>query len=190
MNYSRNEPCKNTIGGVKAIYLMDFVKYPKNLIQLNKEKTQLLSFPITIIYEVQLRAATSYDQEIQEDGSINQSIEIALKKDSLQTQQEIRQLVKKELRVIVEDRLGRFWLMGLHNGVIIESYTRTSGGSKGDFNGYNLTFNAQEEFLSPFIESLENTGFIIPVEGQVLWRASDTTILASNDTKLISELYL
>lgn len=175
---------------MRAIYLLDFDKYPKNRIQLNSDKTQLLSFPISIIYQVELRAATSYTQEIQKDGSIEQSIEVALKKDSLQTQQEVRKLVRKELRVIIEDRMGQFWLMGLHNGVNIESYSRSSGGAKGDFNGYNLTFKAQEEFSSPYIASLENTGFILPVEGNVLWRASDDIIYASNDTKLISELYL
>lgn len=190
MRGGRREVCNNSIGGVKAIYLMDFKKYPKHLIELNKDKTQLLSFPVTIIYQVQLRAATSYDQEINEDRSISQSIEVALKKDSVQTMQEVRILIKKELRVIVEDRLGRFWLMGLHNGVTIDSYSRTSGGAKGDFNGYNLTFSAQEEFLSPYIDSLDNSGFIEVPEGETLWRASDTTIYGSNNTKLISELYL
>jgi hypothetical protein len=76
----RKDVCSNLIGGVSKVYLMDFVKYPKQRIELNADKTQLLSFPITIIYEVELRTDTAYDQQLNnEEGSISyeQSIELA-----------------------------------------------------------------------------------------------------------------
>jgi hypothetical protein len=189
----RKDVCSNLIGGVSKVYLMDYVKYPKQRIELNADKTQLLSFPITIIYEVELRTDTAYDQQLNnEEGSISyeQSIELALKKDSVQTLREVRTLAKKDLRLIVQDRNGNLQIMGLYNGVRLSSYNRVTGGAKGDFNGYNVTFEAQEPMISPFIGSLNDTGFIELPEGAVIWRASDTTILASNDTKLVSELYL
>lgn len=181
----RKEVCNNLIGGVNKVYLMDFVKYPKQRIELNSDKTQLLSFPITIIYEVELRTDTAFDQQlINEEGSISyeQSIELALKKDSLQTLREVKTLLKKDLRLIVQDRNGNLQIMGLYNGVRLSSYNRVTGGSKGDFNGYNVTFEAQEPMISPFIGSLNDTGFIEePEPSEQFFRADNNVITADNN---------
>jgi hypothetical protein len=182
----RKEVCSNLIGGVSKVYLMDFVKYPKQRIELNADKTQLLSFPITIIYEVELRTDTAYDQQLNnEEGSISyeQSIELALKKDSVQTLREVRTLAKKDLRLIVQDRNGHLQIMGLYNGVRLSSYNRVTGGAKGDFNGYNVTFEAQEPMISPFIGSLNDVGFIEePEPSKSFFRADNNVITADNNT--------
>lgn len=184
----RKDGCKDNLGGVSHVYFMDFKKYPKNLISLNSEKTQLLSFPVTIIYEAEIRTSSNFDQQFN-DGAYDQSIEITFKKDSISTLRELRTLAKKELRLIVKDNLGRFQIMGLYNGVRVSGYNRTTGGAKADFNGYTINFEAQEELISPFIDSLEHTGFIPPLGGKSFWLSSDPNILSSTD-KLSSEIYI
>lgn len=188
----RKEPCKNSLGGIRRVYFMDYKYYPPIRIELNEEKTELISFPVTIIYEFEQRADGSFDQNLTNDEGViyEQTLEVPLKKDSVTTLREIRLLSRKELRVIIEDSLGNLFLMGLYNGVNITDYTRETGGSKSDFNGYNLKMEARENMPAPFLRSLEGTGFIPPLENKTLWLASDDTILASNDTKKISELYL
>ncbi len=184
----RKEGCKDNLGGVSHVYFMDFKKYPKYQISLNYEKTQLLAFPITIIYEAEIRTSSNFDQQLSE-GAYDQSIEITFKKDSLSTLNELRTLAKKELRLIVKDSLGRFQMMGLFNGVRVSGYNRTTGGAKADFNGYTVNFEAREELISPFIDSLEDTGFIPePIEGTNLFRADNAIVTADNATISIDTL--
>ena len=190
----RKEVCNNLIGGIRKVYFMDFVKYPARRIELNSDKTQLLSFPITIIYEVELRTDTDFSQQLtNEEGRISyeQSIELALKKDSITTLREIRTLSKKELRLIAEDRNGNYFVMGLFNGVNVTGYNRTTGGAKADFNGYNITFEATERMLSPFINSLEDTGFIPePAPELSFFRADNNVITADNNTITIDTILI
>jgi len=188
----RKDGCKDGLGGVSNVYLMDYVKYNKKLIQTNTERTKLLSFPITIIYDLELRTPTNFDQSINiEKGQISykQTIEIAIKKDNLQTFRELNILIKKDLRLIVKDRLGRYQILGLYNGLKATGYKRVSGGAKSDFNGYNITFEADESEISPFIDNLDYTGFIPPLEGKKFWFSSNDIILSSTD-KLSSEIYI
>ena len=188
----RKDGCKNGLGGVSNVYLMDYVKYNKKLIQTNTERTKLLSFPITIIYDVELRTPTNFDQSINIDKgqiSYKQTIELAIKKDSLQTFRELNILIKKDLRLIVLDRLGRYQILGLYNGLKATGYKRVTGGAKSDFNGYNITFEADESEISPFIDNLDYTGFIPPIEGNQFWFSSNDIILSSTD-KLSSEIYI
>jgi len=188
----RKDGCKNGLGGVSNVYLMDYVKYNKKLIQTNAERTKLLSFPITIIYDVELRTPTNFDQSINIDKgqiSYKQTIELAIKKDSLQTFRELNILIKKDLRLIVLDRLGRYQILGLYNGIKATGYKRVTGGAKSDFNGYNITFEADESEISPFIDNLDYTGFIPPIEGKQFWFSSNDIILSSTD-KLSSEIYI
>ena len=188
----RRDGCKNGLGGVSNVYLMDYVKYNKKLIQTNTERTKLLSFPITIIYDLELRTPTNFDQSINiEKGQISykQTIELAIKRDSLQTFRELNILIKKDLRLIVKDRLGRYQILGLYNGLKASGYKRVSGGAKSDFNGYNITFEADESEISPFIDNLDYTGFIPPLKGKQFWFSSNNIILSSTD-KLSSEIYI
>jgi hypothetical protein len=176
----RLDGCKDNLGGVSYVYFMDFKKYPKHRISLNAERTQILAFPVTIIYEAEIRTSSNFDQQFQ-DGAYSQSIEIAFKKDSLSTLRELKTLSKKELRLIVKDSLGRFQMMGMYNGVKVSGFNRTTGGAKADFNGYNVTFEATEELAAPFIDSLENTGFIPePGEGLKLFTADNAIITVDN----------
>ena len=181
----RKDGCKDGLGGVSNVYLMDYVKYNKKLIQTNTERTKLLSFPITIIYDLELRTPTNFDQSINiEKGQISykQTIEIAIKKDSLQTFRELNILIKKDLRLIVKDRLGKYQILGLYNGLKATGYKRVTGGAKSDFNGYNITFEADESEISPFIDNLDYTGFIPPIEeGKSLFTADNNVITADNN---------
>ena len=64
LSQGRKEPCKNSIGGIKAIYLMPFVKYGLYEIDVING-SELISFPSTTVYKYELRAdGNDFNQSI------------------------------------------------------------------------------------------------------------------------------
>jgi hypothetical protein len=162
LSTGRIEPCKNGIGGIKSIYLMPFVKYRYYQIDVI-EGVQLISFPSTNIYKYELRAdGNTFDQSINFDSNgetYTQNLSVVLKKIDTLTNNELFKIAKRELRVIVETNLNTFFILGLRNGVTMD-FNSTIGGAYNSLNGYNLTFEATEKYLAPFIDNLQDAGFI------------------------------
>lgn len=188
----RLEPCKNSLGGVRNMYVMPFVSYGFNQIDVN-EGVELITFPETTVYRYELRSnGNNFSEDLQNDdngASYNQTLTVSLKKIDLATSRELRILNKIELRVIFEDRNGKYWLLGLRNGVTMD-YTTSTGGGKSDFNGYNLTFSGAEQYKAPFIENLANTGFIVDgdiVETFNILLESQDDLLQENNDKILLE---
>jgi hypothetical protein len=134
---------------------MTYVDYDVSEIQ-GYRIGQITTFPTTQIYlyEGQGKEAT---ESLQQDGGYSQEIKIRLIKQDLLTAGVLNQLVKNKVRALVQDRLGRLRLYGCINGLDV-SLNATTGGSKVDFNGYELTMEGLEEFKAPFVQSLESTG--------------------------------
>lgn len=155
----RTEPCKDNIGGIKNIYLMPFVEYDHTEIVLNG--SQVTSFPNSFVYKYDIRKG-SYVETINNDEegiSYDQVLNFTMFKIDLLTTNEIDNATKLDLRYIVELNDGTFRIAGLYTGAKIDNMNIDSGGSKSDFNGYNVTINSSEEISAPFLDSL--SGFSV-----------------------------
>ena len=187
----RLEPCKNSLGGIRNMYVMPFIEYGFNQIDVI-DGVELISFPETTVYKYELRAdGNNFSEDLQVDDngdSYSQSLNVVLKKISLETSRQLKILSKIELRVIFQDRNGKFLILGLHNGVNMDFNTST-GGSKSDFNGYNLTFSGLEQYKAPFIDNLYDTGFNIDGDitetFKILQESQDDLLQESNDKILL-----
>lgn len=157
MNLSRGrkEPCNDNIGGIAKVWLFTYVDY--DVRDISGYRDQLItSFPNTqmYLYEGQQKQFT---ETLDDDGSYTQDFTMRLIKQDLLTSGVLNELVKNKVRALIQDRLGRYRILGCINGLDVELKAQ-SGGSKVDFNGYEITLTGNEEFKAPFVESLESTG--------------------------------
>lgn len=182
----RTEPCNDNIGGVVNIYLFTYVEYRRYQIEVTNNT--LVTYPSTTIYEYQLRAdGNNFTEDLQtdEDGiSYAQSVTGVLKQvlpDYLET----ASLLNKRVGCIIKNRLGNFQIIGLYNGCRVPDVGFTSGGSRTDFNGANISISANETKQAFYIDDLASAGFTISEPDSFLLQENGDFILQENGFKII-----
>lgn len=175
--------CNKNLGGVKYIYLFPFVKYPRSIIDITNNVLDL--FPATEIYKFEFIGSANLEinQEENDGGKFyNQGISFDLVniKDAF----EIQKLSKKDYRCIIEDNNGNKRILGLYNGLELNTLTSQSGSGKSDLNGFKLSFKGQEVNEPYFINNLENAGFTIYEESYLLLE-NGFYLLQENNDKII-----
>lgn len=133
-------------GGVKAI---GFVEYQEGLISATAGEVTTLA-PITRIFRYRVQnSGNTWTENIVTDQenrtrSFDAELAVVLQRLDLETRNEIDEMTKGDLIVFVETNAGDIIVMGLENGALITGGSSTTGGSKTDFAGYNLTISASE----------------------------------------------
>ena len=157
----RTEPCSDSIGGIRKVYLFSFVEYSKS--QIVCDGSELTTFPATTIYDFWVsNGRMSENINNDENGvSYDQSLSFTLKKQDVPTTRDLHTASKGEIRYIVEFNDGRFKIGGLYNGATISSMTLNSGGAKSDGSNYDITITSLEEVESKWIDSLSSAGFTV-----------------------------
>ena len=110
------------------------------------------------IYKFELKGANSFEQTInssRENGTtfFEQTLSIQLKRQDVKSTKNVKLISYGRPRIIVHARGDQFFLMGLDQGCDVTAGTISSGSALGDYNGYSLTFTAQEEIPANFINA-------------------------------------
>ena len=142
----RLEPCKDVVGGLKAVYFTDFGDLG-TVTKVDDEIT-VLSGTFTA-YKYDLKGGSSFEQAItssRENGTtyFEQTLNLTLKKLSKEDNKEIKLLAYGRPHVAVEDYNGNVFVMGLAHGAEVTGGTIVTGAAMADLSGYTLTFVAQE----------------------------------------------
>jgi hypothetical protein len=163
----RLEPCKDSNGGLRAIY---FINYDSGLYinaGFSEEEIIELISPVDC-YKYELKGANSFDESNENSRENGTSFwagtgTFVFKKQDLATQKELKLLSFGRPQIIIEDYNGNFRLAGLRNGC--ECVVNTaSGAAMGDLNGYNITATSQEASMASFIDATimdEVDGFVV-----------------------------
>lgn len=149
----RIEPCRDTVGGVKNVYLFPFVKYTNEIVVQDQT---LVFFPNTQLYKYEVKGG-QFEQTISNDEngiSYEQSLSFTMFKQDVLTTKELNTLTNIDFRYVVELNDGTFRVGGLYNGAKVDTLTLSSGGAKQDLNGYNLTISSLEEVQAPYLDGL------------------------------------
>lgn len=163
----RTEPCKNSVGGLKAVYFIDYgtlgdVSFVSGT---SAEIDTVAGTPTA--YKYDLKGTSSFEQTItssRENGTTfyDQTLNLTFKKLDKDTNDEIALLAVARPHVIVEDNNGNLFLSGLEFGADVNGGTIVTGAAMGDLNGYTLTLNAQEIKPANFLSlDLANTGISV-----------------------------
>ena len=159
----RLEACKDSVGGLKAVYFMNYADVPAADIVYDATDTDVVETlndtPSTIsAYKYELKGNSTFEQNInasRENGTmfVEQVLNISLKKQDLATHKEIKLISYGRPKVIVEDYNNNFFVMVIEHGADVTAGTIMSGASMGDMNGYTLTLTAQERSPANFMDA-------------------------------------
>lgn len=151
----RELPCKDSVGGIKAVYLADYGSLGA-LTVTSGEVTAIAGTPD--LFQFDVKGNSSLEQGItssRENGTTfyEQTLNLTLTKLDLATQQEIVQMAKARPHIFVEDYNGNYFLVGAVNGADVSGGTIVTGAAMGDLSGFTLVFSAQETLPAYFVTS-------------------------------------
>jgi hypothetical protein len=152
---SRRKPCKNTLGGVKSVYLAPWYKIPFS--ELEYDGVVITEMPVLDVYRFESVVGTDFTQDMQEnEGGKYHDINLTLtfNKISIFDNLNFQNLLKKDYFVIVEDWNGNFLMSGFENGLTAESLQATT-------TQYTITFTGQEEKTAPIVTGIFGTDIIV-----------------------------
>ena len=151
----RLEPCKDVVGGLKAVYFTDF----GDLGTVTKVDDEITDLSGTFVaYKYDLKGGSSFEQAItssRENGTtyFEQTLNLTLKKLSKEDNKEIKLLAYGRPHIAVEDYNGNVFVMGLAHGAELSGGSIATGASMGDASGYTLNFVGQEVQPANFVDS-------------------------------------
>jgi len=181
-----NRKCKDSVGGVRKVWLKPYVKYSRS--QIITDDNTLLQFPESIIYEFVSIANPNFTETVEfSDGGdfYNQTVSLTFSKKESKN---LRYLKCGEYRIIIQDNNLVYHIFGLYTGLQVTGLNYTTGGTKTDLNGIRLDFTAKEEKGSFFLENLdlffnngtEETFYLLLQNGLPLYTQNNNNLILQN----------
>ena len=163
LSLGRKEPCKDVVGGIRAVYFTDFGDLG-TVTETDDEITDLSGTFTAFKYEV--KGNSSFEQNItssRENGTtfFEQTLNLTLHKLSKEDNKELKLLAYGRPHVAVEDYNGNVFLMGLQHGADVSGGTIVTGAAMGDLSGYTLSLSAMEVKPANFME-VDSTAATFP----------------------------
>ena len=151
----RQEPCKNSVGGIKNIYFTDFGDF--GTVTLTDDEITDMSGTFTA-FKYEVKGNSSLEQTVnasRENGTVfyEQTLNLTLKKLSKEDNKELKLLAYGRPHVAVEDYNGNVFLMGLQHGADVSGGTIVTGAAMGDLSGYTLSLSSMEVEPANFVDS-------------------------------------
>ena len=155
----RNITCRDTVGGIKAIYFVQYDEISSWSEGTGANAGSLDTFDIgsNDIYKYTLKRGTASCTETitgsSEAGTVfyTPSVNIKLHKLTKEDQNQIKLLASQRLVIFLElneilttNSHNVLLALGLENGMELNSGTNTTGAAFGDMNGYTWTFDGME----------------------------------------------
>ena len=155
LTIGRKEPCKDVVGGIRAVYFTDFGDLG-TITLTNDEITDMSGAFTAFKYEV--KGNSSFEQNItssRENGTtfFEQTLNLTLHKLTKEDNKELKLIAFGRPHVAVEDYNGNVFLMGREHGADVSGGTIVTGAAMGDLSGYTLTLSAMETLPANFVAS-------------------------------------
>jgi len=172
LTIGRAEACKEAIGGLKAVYFINFQIVPSDVTFSNDLITAVTN--VDNLYKYELKSNENvFDQEIvtsREAGTtfFRQTLTIKLKKQDATTHKEIKLLAYGRPHVVVRNRNNQFFLAGLNRGMELTTANLSEGVAMGDFNGSTLTLVGMEALPANLIDVVSETALATAFDGATI----------------------
>jgi hypothetical protein len=161
----RTESCNSSIGGLDSFYAIPYINDGFTIDPVLLEVTEM-SASITEAFKYELRA----DANIQTSDGVSdentgvslftETLVVALKKQDSETNVQVNLLQQGLHYIIGVSKNGDYQLMGSLDGCRVTASNITSGGSRSDMSGYNLTFTSFARIPSPFLDEATITSLL------------------------------
>ena len=159
-----NLDCKDTIGGIKAIYLQQHEDFLTG-VTADASTEEIDALPTKTIYKYICPKHTgSFTEEVAssvENGTIfyTQTVTATFFKLSAPRRKQLELLGKNRLVVFVQDNNDNIWMVGRMDGAEVTAASTATGVAKGDLNGYTITLTAEEKNKAYRLESFTSIPF-------------------------------
>ena len=155
---SRAEACKDSVAGIKEIFLVDYGNLGTYTLGSHDEITNCTSAADFSLFKYELKGNSNFEQTITanlENGTtfFEQSLNVTLKQLSKEDHKELKLLSYGRPHIAVEDYNGHVFLMGTEHGAELSGGTIATGASMGDLSGYSLTFTGMERRPANFVDA-------------------------------------
>tara|TARA_R100000544_G_scaffold36995_1_gene26687 strand:+ start:1178 stop:1699 length:522 start_codon:yes stop_codon:yes gene_type:complete len=166
LSAGRLEVCKDTVGGLAAVYFINFEDTTFSVDASTGLATESGNNPDA--YKYDLRGVSTFEQNLQtsrENGTtfVEQTLTVSLKKQDSTTNKEVKLLAYGRPRVLIEDNNGNVFVMGHEYGAELTTAATSSGAAMADKSGYEMSFVASEKVLAPFTQEVLATTYNIVV---------------------------
>ena len=157
LTIGRNEPCKDSIGGLAAVY---FVNYNSGSLSSGSQANNdalIESLPSGLtMYEYQLKGNSSYTETVnssRDNGTtfFSQELVLNLKKLTNEMTTQLKLMAYGRPQIFVHTMAGDTLLVGQREGADVTGGTIQTGAALGDLYGYSVTFTGQEPFPAAFV---------------------------------------
>lgn len=156
----RLEVCKDAVGGIDAIYFINYgdYSYPTDITYVTGTDTIDTIANVSSLYKYELKGTNSFDQVItssRENGTsfVEQTLTVTLKKQDAATHKNVKLLSYGRPNIVIKNRNNQFFLAGLEHGMELTTANVTNGVAMGDLNGYTLTFQGTEKLLANLLDA-------------------------------------
>jgi len=153
-----NLDCRDSIGGVKEVYFMELGNM-SSYTEASGVVTAITKASGKKFYKYNLVKQTAMFEDTltvsEENGTVysEQKLSIILNKLQANTRNELQLLAQNLLVCVVADRNGKYFILGLINGLVISTAKAESGTKMGDRNGYTIEFAGAEPSLAQEVSS-------------------------------------
>lgn len=178
ITHGRLEQCKDVVGGLQAIYILNYGEYdPITDVTYNLGTDEISAIALTTvgtpIYKFELKGTNSFETTItssRENGTtfFEQVLAVTLKKQDVQTHKEVKLLTYGRPNIIVRTNANQFFIAGLARGMDVTAGTIGNGTALGDMNGYSLTFTGQEAVPANFLDCTTEAGLATLLNNAVI----------------------
>ena len=164
ITHGRLEQCKDIVGGLQAIYVLNYGLFDPiaDVVYVGTtDEISTITLPAsTPVYKFELKGTNSFETTItssRENGTtfFEQVLAITLKKQDVQTHKEVKLLTYGRPNIIVRTNANQFFIAGLTRGMDVTAGTIGNGTNLGDMSGYSLTFTGQEAIPANFLDCVD-----------------------------------
>lgn len=168
ISHGRTEQCKDSISGIQAIYFINFGDFNPDPVAGGGDVTYdttvgyedqitAIAGSITNIYKFELKGQNGFDTTVntsRDNGTtfFTQTLTVQLKRQDPVFHKQFKILAYGRPHIVVRTNGNQFFLAGLYRGCDATAGSVNSGVAYGDFNGYQLTFEAMEEKPANFLD--------------------------------------
>jgi len=155
----RTIPCKDVVGGIKAVYFVNF----GDLGTITESADEVTNMTGTFsAYKYDLKGNSSFEQSFnssRENGTtfFEQTLNLQFSKLTKEDNKELKLMAYGRPQVVVLDYNDNAFLMGAEHGSEVTGGSIVTGAAMGDLSGYTLTLSAQEVKPANFIAGVDLT---------------------------------
>ena len=163
LDAGRKEPCKDVVGGITAVYFVNYGAYGEAEIDATTDEVDDFSQAAVNAYKYEVKGNSNLTQNInssRENGTtfFEQVLTLTLHKLSKEDNKQIKLMAYGRPHVFVEDYNGNVFVVGAEHGADVSGGTVVTGAAMGDLSGYTLTLTGMEKLPANFLARVDNGG--------------------------------